>query len=1046
MHNEFSRVQDSDSSSSSDVPTQRSNSFYQNQLGANMYQIFTGESDEFEEDHHENFPLSDYLGQFVEDFRNKLETEESNQFFSPRIQSDDTIEIPEISTASVSRVDIVVNDLNFLTSGKRSQKFIHTWFDICSTQSYEAKRNLINIITEGYKALAQQSDLIVDFSWSKEFHKRKSNGTNQMILNQIKVFHYIGLGFPPPKDDYIWQLEPNASTPTRYSLNGIVKSFPSLLILDCDRAGILKNYFENKFKESVSAANKIFFVFFACAQNEQLKIASSLPQNFFSCIFLTPMKAFGKITTIKVRDPDMFENLLEIFTETIAFDMLPNNTFYNLFRRNKFVSKLWRRFILAQRLMRTFGVHSQSFPEIIDMSEHQLWNQFEYALTAVDVRKSIVTLSDYYIKNFEMMETPPQYICSFISSLLTIESLRNVIMKKLAYFMEQSPYNCYLIGKVLNIKNLDSFSNFFSEDVLINPDGLLNWCTVVSGLALVFPDFFKAIPCFDHNSGHTKEIESASLNLSIDDKTRALIFSILAVNHSLKPRYRCYISLDLIKPYLPQIFKSSPILREWIAMYIHATLSQFNSEPSYIGEVGLHTLCLLLLSDKRKYTRAIAINILSNLMTRHFPNFNETCIGVAIKGAIDGSHVVRQSFLCCAARYTNLNNDRLTNNADIKIENLISDPIDFVHQYDEIKLRKIIEYLTYDPCDDVKTLARQLFNDPLKSGLDESYITFGSEISKLSHSSLFSHKYYKSKMEQRYTDSLFLENRLELLEIIDTKTNSSVVGLCFDLKHNNVCIATSSGMIIWGNNTWQFSNEPVQCIVSFPKLVLAVAVSDGSIYLLRNGFEDPFEAFQPSTIRPSGPTIMAGVEGKTILYIAQGNNEILVWDIRSLLLICRIEVESPPKILQIVNEYLYAILGNGITLEISIQTNKIIRSNTTHSNMNAIRIGKHRNLLYSAESTGPLYFWEDFQYPRQITDEWNESTDFLVHSEFPFAVKIDQTVRLIHLYEDTPIELQTKTAHRGTCCCFDGNRPLCAIGYDDGKVAVWRIPITNSNV
>jgi len=67
-----------------------------------------------------------------------------------------------------------------------------------------------------------------------------------------------------------------------------------------------------------------------------------------------------------------------VFAESIAIDTLPPATFQALFRRNAAVAVLWRRFLLAQRLMKMFGVHARYVPEIPDASEHVLWQQFDY--------------------------------------------------------------------------------------------------------------------------------------------------------------------------------------------------------------------------------------------------------------------------------------------------------------------------------------------------------------------------------------------------------------------------------------------------------------------------------------------------------------------------------------------------------------------------------------------------------------------------------------------------------------------------------------------
>lgn len=1442
-----------------------------------MIQTDGDEEEAVEEDVHEDYPVINSIDNIFDNFiyrptsmkvRKGKDSQVANflnrdyTFFSTQPITFATTNIPEQINSSVEKVLIHLLDLSLIPRSKKST-FIHSWYDLSKLTSVEATRMINQFIETNYKHIDKKSwEFRTEIIWASMYLSQfnKYQRTQQQTLSHsIRIFHYIGIGFPPPERNRIWMRDTNIATGSS-SLQELSQTFypPCLLIFDCDKAAILKDYLSDSLVRIInrldhngfsfdSNISKLFFSFFACSENEQLRIASNLPQNFFTCALLTPNKAFSAITGITVTDSSMFENLLNIFTDTIALETLTTDLFYRLFRGDSIVSNLWRRFLLAQRLMKSFGLHSQSIPDLPDMSEHQLWGQFEFSLMSVGIFNPITQLSDLYLKHFETTECPPDYVCAFVSSLLQLSDMKEIVMNKIASFMEKSPKNCRLIASFINFKSIGDFQTYVNS----KNELFCNHCTIMSGLLLVASSILKVV---NASFSMSEAIRICFNKRHFNDKIRVYILSILVALRDVQSRLSCFFNTEnTTDKFLPLLFQSSPLLREWILLFIHSTISRFSLEIK-IGSSYLHVYCMLLLAERRKLTRAAAVNILTTILIPRCFEFNRTIMNCALKAAVDGSRIVRFAFLCMVARFTFLNQDKLdgkitevtisnSNNnsysnsndndnednskgfyhcADVEVNlnsgdglmkrssvrnlnipsdddyddyndyegnddfgkmsissnlneisasnnsfeisisddfsnlewmnkefNLIrvenddktsfcykvdaplddlgidsnldyiirDDPITFAkmnhkevtetksskkdenlndnhNDKDDKKqvgnapnlsllLRRLVKLLCKDPYEHIRKFAMQLLKNPTKSGLQESFLRNSIEVHKMAHLLLFSASLDKSEMQQRYTDTFLSNDELELFEafnanvqtssqdshptfsssnldraqncndfnsimepqeesinslyipnrttshsnlesLLNSQTNesqisattsiendikevkdeekskekeenqaneqeksnentpsfvsSAVVDICFDLEHNNVIAATANGCVVWGENRWQISvienceNSAVHSVVSLPKLSLAVASSSGFIYILRNGFYDPIDCFQPSTIKPSGKTVMTAVtfdakpisksEMKeksikynksmcygspktTLLYISQGNNEILVWDVEALILIKRIVVPSPPMMIRSIkttrqierkakkeikktnpfdksfplnnqdeketnldhkspfyayndhdfqlftdyenssessDEYeeeelsltenvyfIYASLKNGSIIKISTETNEIIQVNDMYKDssfavdkLNFVRIGVHNNLLFSVSKNGPLFLWEDFDHPKQIIEKWENQPiiDFLVHPLFPLAIRIDEnSIKLIKLYENSPFDLQNPHCISisssdasapsneqnkkliGTCCCFDGSRPLCAIGYDDGTVAVWRLKV-----
>ncbi|KAJ2608117.1 Target of rapamycin complex 1 subunit kog1 [Coemansia sp. RSA 1365] len=139
--------------------------------------------------------------------------------------------------------------------------------------------------------------------------------------------------------------------------------------------------------------------FAATRAGELLPTNPELPADLFTSCLTTPVKAAIRFWVI--RNPhtskitlDQCEKLpgqvherrtpvgelnwiFTSITDTIAWNTLPRDLFRKLFRQDVLVASLYRNFMLADRIMRFYGVHPQSSPAIPPTHKHPLWDSLD---------------------------------------------------------------------------------------------------------------------------------------------------------------------------------------------------------------------------------------------------------------------------------------------------------------------------------------------------------------------------------------------------------------------------------------------------------------------------------------------------------------------------------------------------------------------------------------------------------------------------------------------------------------------------------------------
>ncbi|XP_024080939.1 regulatory-associated protein of mTOR isoform X2 [Cimex lectularius] len=235
------------------------------------------------------------------------------------------------------------------------------------------------------------------------------------------LFHYNGHGVPKPTTNgEIWVFNRQYTQYIPLSIYDLQSwmGAPSIYVYDCSNAGVIVDLFkqfadqhEKDYEQNAQARiaspppnfrNCIQLA--ACSADQILPMNPDLPADLFTSCLTTPIKialrwfvmqnntclvpkisleAIDKIPGQLNDRRTMLGELNWIFTaitDTIAWNTLPRDLFQKLFRQDLLVASLFRNFLLAERIMRSYGCCPVSSPALPSMYQHPMWQAWDLAV------------------------------------------------------------------------------------------------------------------------------------------------------------------------------------------------------------------------------------------------------------------------------------------------------------------------------------------------------------------------------------------------------------------------------------------------------------------------------------------------------------------------------------------------------------------------------------------------------------------------------------------------------------------------------------------
>ena len=134
----------------------------------------------------------------------------------------------------------------------------------------------------------------------------------------------------------------------------------------------------------------------------------------------------------------MLQGFLDALLDAIAFESQPSNV-YEQYNVDPTIAALFKGFVLAQRVMVSFNIHSTAIPELNLMAYHPLWNAWDLAIDfciTLPTEQATKLLYNLCIETFESFASPG--IFPILSYFLKTPSLSDIAAKNILSFLDQN--------------------------------------------------------------------------------------------------------------------------------------------------------------------------------------------------------------------------------------------------------------------------------------------------------------------------------------------------------------------------------------------------------------------------------------------------------------------------------------------------------------------------------------------------------------------------------------------------------------------------------
>ncbi|KAK3870949.1 hypothetical protein Pcinc_016478 [Petrolisthes cinctipes] len=235
------------------------------------------------------------------------------------------------------------------------------------------------------------------------------------------LFHYNGHGVPKPTTNgEIWVFNKSYTQYIPLSIYELQTwmGAPSIYVYDCSNAAVIVKLFEQfaeQHEEEWRKGNsgnssppppsfRQCIQLGACGAKEILPMNPDLPADVFTACLTTPINMavrwyllqnkgkllHGLSLDIVDKIPGQLSDrrtllgelnwIFTAITDTIAWNTLPRDLFQKLFRQDLLVASLFRNFLLAQRIMRSYDCTPVSSPSLPTTHQHPMWDAWDLAL------------------------------------------------------------------------------------------------------------------------------------------------------------------------------------------------------------------------------------------------------------------------------------------------------------------------------------------------------------------------------------------------------------------------------------------------------------------------------------------------------------------------------------------------------------------------------------------------------------------------------------------------------------------------------------------
>ncbi|XP_060573452.1 regulatory-associated protein of mTOR-like isoform X2 [Ruditapes philippinarum] len=515
------------------------------------------------------------------------------------------------------------------------------------------------------------------------------------------LFHYNGHGVPKPTvNGEIWVFNKSYTQYIPLSIYDLQTwmGSPSIYVYDCSHAGVIVDLFRQfslqreseseavngkSVTSNTSSTVKHCIQLAACGANELLPMNSELPADLFTSCLTTPIKIALKWYVLQNTSklvPGLTQDLVDkvpgmlndrrtmlgelnwIFTaitDTIAWNTLPRDLFQRLFRQDLLVASLFRNFLLAERIMRSYNCTPISGPTLPRTYQHPMWQAWDLALdlclrqlpklledeSAVFQHSPFfteqLTAFDVWLKYGAESRAPPEQLPIVLQVLLSqVHRLR--ALELLGRFLDLGPW---AVSLALSVGIFPYVLKLLQSNAReLRPLLVFIWAKILSVDSSCQADLVK-------DNGHKYFLSVlADPYMPAKQKTMAAFVLAMMVNE-YRQGQEAALQGSVVAICLEQLTDSSPLLRHWLALCLAKVWTNFDSARWCGVRDTAHEKLYKLLTDPEPEVRAAAVYALGTFISNVSEKSDHATsidLGVGMQlvhVAQDGSPLVRKELV-----------------------------------------------------------------------------------------------------------------------------------------------------------------------------------------------------------------------------------------------------------------------------------------------------------------------------------------------------------------------------------------------------------------
>ncbi|OHT01806.1 hypothetical protein TRFO_07357 [Tritrichomonas foetus] len=868
--------------------------------------------------------------------------------------------IPDQIPSVIPPETIMINFANIKNFPKFIKTTLYAWHDATGESQQAFNATLIKYFRSN---LSQTNPNLryIPLGGQKDIHVEDVSKLRKEISSGRLIFHYIGYGFPQLTAETLY-LSGGVPTSPRALFKAL--STPSFYIFDCDNAGIMIPVFQSmaaprqrkprgvgrlngnqidrkKFRSYHFILNRVslndYFILCATSPGEELPRDPTLPRDFLTSVLLSPVQTailchfyltyrtslnFNELNPSTINE---LEQLLDIIVDGIACECLPGPSLQLLLRNNDVMHTLFRNFILAQFILKPFGVHPVSHPPIPDMSGHQLWEQWKAAVdnsigTFATGRNVIKDYFDRALLSFKYF-----YVRRAFSSI-TPSLLSTIIWSK--YYKGAAKLIYDYPKSIETFTNIIIFPDLFSNLTKLKPrnQSFNDLCYVILAIFKYNLNVAYQIP----NDFNWEVLITFLYDKSIFLKTRILIAAILATcaPHNKSLRQIC-TTAEFIKKLQSEMVSTPPLLFSWSLILFKRVYDIFAADPSVFMPTGFHIQCAVCCFHYSQRCRSAAISNLSCFMQGNDMQFNVSLLIYALPMYNDMSYFVRHQLVMLIQRYLTTHQDDIEQTQPLKKPrcssfnlltkkyvvfpdlNNISDYFklledhkteNFKTQYINDMMQFFITYFSLDPHPAIAAeaaSAREYFFRGWKKDNeddDDDYIPFESDSDALYQISIqqtLENVVKTSGIRSRLSfsnDNWSKHSGISLK--VECPLSAQPKAICFDSLSTGVVIGLNNDIVFyddklkvrWSMRLGPSSTTDIKVTSWFNESLAIVTRANGCGYICKAGNKKPITCWRAdaNVVNSNIPLYTTTANDRPCFATVRGSNHSVLWDMSTL--------------------------------------------------------------------------------------------------------------------------------------------------------------------